>query len=428
MANQILQEFLNQQFIEPDQEEYITGLQKAAADFEKRLRGKRSRIPQVVLLSFDPEAPADEPLFAEVQELVVAKWRNFASKCQGRPITYLRAVMLTALEALSADTRLAGIIWLTASNYFRYTTATHREAIVLQVFLANISKVYEQAGWQNWELGQGEKLPDVPVIAQTGLDKVGGFKEEFAVNGLTKAAGSGGTFSTFTSNYSGQQETVKVGDAWATAFGTNAGNTVTSLVNSAIKNVNEVLGKAASAQQVSDYAATITQHLGIVADKLSRQTGSYNLRSRLLWLKESQYSVSQRKSYRIIAQAARPVALAYDATQEVPEVYPASVEYFLRETLLVADSQSEEEQTFERLLTDLAQNAASWQPLVTAAASAEPGRRSLLSFIAKLGQVGNELGEFELLTGLALTDAVSRADFVVWLFRELEVQKLVATK
>jgi hypothetical protein len=428
MANQILQEFLNQQFIEPDHEDYITGLQKAAADFEKRLRGKRSRIPQVVLLAFDPEAPADEPLFAEVQELVVAKWRNFASKCQGRPITYLRAVMLTALEALAADTRLAGVIWLTASNYFRYTTATHREATVLQGFLATISKVYEQAGWQRWKVGQGEKLPDVPVIAQTGLDKVGGFKEDFAVNGLTKAVGSGNTFSIFTSNYSGNKETVPVGDAWATAFGTNAGNTVTSLVNSAIKNVNEVLSKVASAQQMSDYAAAITQHLGVVADQLSRQTDSYNLRSRLLWLKESQYSISQRKSYRAVAQAARPIALAYDATQEVPEVYPASVEYFLRETLLVTDPQAEDEQTFESMLTAIAQDAASWQTLIAAIAPAEPGRRPLLSFIARLGQVGSELGEFELLTGLALTDTVSRADFAVWLFRELEVQKLVATK
>ncbi|MGI4871723.1 MAG: GTPase-associated system all-helical protein GASH [Janthinobacterium lividum] len=434
MATPILQEFLNQQFIEPDQEEYITGLQKAAVEFEKRLRAKRSRIPQVVLLAFDPEAPANEPLFAEVQDLVVAKWRNFASKCQGQPVTYLRAVMLTALEALAADARLAGIVWLTASNYFRYIKPTHREAMVLQGFLATVSQVYERAGWQSWELGQGEKLPDTPSISNANLGQALTLTSDYAEKQMKAsvfeeegATSNDEIFYRISSSYV-SNTAVSANEDWATDFGSIAGKTITNVANSAIREVNKVIANAASIEALNGFAAAITKQLGTVADKLERQTASHNLRSRLLWLKESQYSVSQRKSYRAIVQAARPVALAYDATKEVPEVYPASVEYFLRETLLVADPQAEEGHTFESLLADLTQDVASWQTTLTAATPAEPGRRPLLSFIAKLGQAGNEQEEFESLTGLTLTDPVSRADFAVWLFRELEVQKLVATK
>lgn len=429
MPTSILQEFLNQQFIVPEQDENVSSLQKAAADLEKRLRGNRRKdIPQVVLLAFDPQASADEPLVQQTQELVVAKWRNFAGKSQDQPVTYLRAVMLTALESLAADPKLAGVIWLTASNYVRYTASTHREAAVLQAFLERIGNTYETAAWKNWGLGQEVTLPAISLVADKKVTKISEITADPLTKELTAAAGGGGTFTTFTLRYSGQQETVPVGTAWATEFGTKASSAVTSLVNTAIGRVNNALSTAISDEHLRAYSAAITQHLTAVTNALLQQTASQDLRGRLLWLKETQYSVSQGTSYRAVTEQARPIVLAFDAAQLVPEIYPISIEYFLRETLAVTATQAGEEQTFETLLTALTTDDTGWRAALSTVPPAESGRRSLLTVIAHLGQSDRELASLQQMTGLRLTDLITQSDFTVWIFRELEVQKLLASK
>ena len=429
MPISILQDFLNQQFIVPEQDENISSLQKAAADLEKRLRGNRRKdMPQVVLLAFDPQASANEPLIQQTQELVVAKWRNFAGKSQDQPVTYLRAVMLTALESLAADPKLAGVIWLTASNYIRYTTSTHREAAILLAFLTRIGNIYEDAAWKNWGLGKDISLPEISTAADKSLNAIPGIASDLITKELTAAVGSGSAISTFTSTYSGHKETVPVDAAWATEFGNKAGSAVSSLVNTAISRVNTVLSTAISNEYLTAYSAAIKQHLTAVTTALVEQTASQDLRSRLLWLKETQYSISQGISYRTITDHARPIVLACDAAQLVPEIYPISIEYFLRETLAVAATQAEEEQTFEALLTTLTTDDTGWRAALSAVPAAEPGRRSLLTFIAHLGHSDSELASLQQTTGLKTTDLISQSDLTIWLFRELEVQKLLASK
>ncbi|MBO3273383.1 GTPase-associated system all-helical protein GASH, partial [Hymenobacter defluvii] len=113
MAQSILQSFLNEHIISIDQHEEFTFLQKAVTELEKRIRSKKIRISTVTQLAFDPELDSSEPLVAEVQELITTKWKAFSSKCRDRPIPYVRAIMLSALQQLSTEVSYAGIIWLT---------------------------------------------------------------------------------------------------------------------------------------------------------------------------------------------------------------------------------------------------------------------------------------------------------------------------
>jgi GTPase-associated system helical domain len=432
MAQSILQSFLNEHIITIDQNEEYGFLQKAVSEFEKKLRTKKYRIPTVVQLAFDPETDAAEPLVAEVQDLITSKWKAFPSKCKDRPIPYVRAVMLGALQQLSIDVPYAGMIWLTASNFFSYMKPLEREASILRGFLEGAGALFEQGSLHAWGVDNTDLVLPSLAISKAALPTVNSITKDYIVNQLALSVqgdDDGGNKDKFGTTYNpnyNRHQSVEVSSEWRASFSAIAGATVKAVADAITTSVNKSLTEAVSVKMLEEFTQAMTHHLSEINAIMQRQTASHNLRGRLLWLKETLYSTSQRVSYRRLPLALLGIVLALDAVELVPAIYPASIEYFLRETLREISADTEAEFAFADLLPELAATP-TLQTLLPVVAP-ETGRMSLLAFLKKLADGTTTDASFKAATGVGLDEQVSRQEVAVWLFRELQVLKLAETK
>lgn len=433
MAQSILQDFLNQNLISIDQNEEFNLLSKAAAEVEKRLGSKKSRLIQAVLVAFDPQTSPAEPLVSEVQEIITGKWKAFPSKCHDRPIPYVRAVLLAALQKLAAQSELAGIIWLTASNYLSYFNGAERETVLLSELLREIGNTYQQTVERDWSIGGKPNLPALPELKPVPITTVSTVKKEYVVEQMTLAVngsedqGNNNVLYSFQSGYNGQVN-IKASSIWAASFGQLAGGVIKRTADIVTESINKSLTEVVSTQQLTTYTASITSYLRALGEQTSQQTAAHNLRSQLLWLKESLYSDSQQASYRHLSEALGSVALATDMAALVPAVYPVSVEYFLREVLREAIDSMDANTTFAELLVAWQAELAGLATLLPVGTTFEPGRQPLLHFVRALATGAAQPADFEAATGLHLTDTLSWQQAGVWLFRELQAAKLASAK
>jgi hypothetical protein len=433
MAQSILQDFLNQNLISIDQNEEFNLLSKAAAEVEKRLGSKKSRLIQAVLVAFDPQTSPAEPLVSEVQEIITGKWKAFPSKCHDRPIPYVRAVLLAALQKLAAQSELAGIIWLTASNYLSYFNGAERETVLLSELLREIGNTYQQTVERDWSIGGKPNLPALPELKPVPITTVSTVKKEYVVEQMTLAVngsedqGNNNVLYSFQSGYNGQVN-IKASSIWAASFGQLAGGVIKRTADIVTESINKSLTEVVSTQQLTTYTASITSYLRALGEQTSQQTAAHNLRSQLLWLKESLYSDSQQASYRHLSAALGSVALATDMAALVPAVYPVSVEYFLREVLREAIDSMDANTTFAELLVAWQAELVGLATLLPVGTTSEPGRQSLLHFVRVLATGAAQPADFEAATGLHLTDTLSWQQAGVWLFRELQAAKLASAK
>lgn len=433
MTQSILQDFLNQNLISIDQNEEFNLLSKAAAEVEKRFGNKKSRLIQVALVAFDAQTSPAEPLVSEVQEIITGKWKAFPSKCHDRPIPYVRAVLLAALQKLATQPELAGIIWLTASNYFPYLNAAERETTLLSELLREIGNTYQQAVEREWNIISKSSLPALPELKSMPITTVSTVKKEYAVAQMTLAvngnedAGNDSVLYSFQNNYNGQIN-VKPSSTWAASFGRLAGGVVKETADIITNSINKSLTEVASTQQLTAYTSSITGYLRALGEQASQQTAAHNLRSHLLWLKESMYSDSRQASYRQLSAAVGSAALATDMASLVPAVYPVSVEYFLREVLREAIESMDANITFAELLVAWQAESVGLAVLLPVGTTPEPGRQPLLHFVRALATGAAQPADFEAATGLHLTDTLSWQQAGVWLFRELQAAKLASAK
>jgi hypothetical protein len=299
-----------------------------------------------------------------------------------------------------------------------------------------VGNTYQRESWKIWSIDNGYKETKMREIATVPITSATKINQDFASKKMLLAVkGSADEDNkqtiikySYTDRYgSVKSNEAEVEDDWATSFSNIAGGALTAIANQLTTDINKALTEAASLKQLTAYTEAITGYLREVGESMSRQTSSHNLRSQLLWVKESMYSTGQKTSYRKLPLALLPLALASDVADMVPEVYPISIDFFLRETLAEANALTDSTSTFEELLAELPAEQVVVQATLPAH-QLEVGRISLLAFVSDLATGTAQLADFERATGLHLSDTISRQDFGVWIFRELQVLKLTAAK
>lgn len=434
MSQSILQSFLNEHIIDIDQNEDFSNLTKSASELEKRLRNKKVRIIQASLVAFDPHVDPSEPLLQEVQEIVVSKWKAFPSKCKDKPVPYLRAVILSALQGLQNELTLSGIVWLTVSNFLPYFEYTDREAKLLNSFLKEFGNQFEQAGWKLWNVNEKPELPPFPEVKSELIEKVNPIKTDYAKDNLVAALGISGdgknseNFYSFQTDYYNNQVTIKPSEKWAESFSSIAGTAIEAIARHIINSLNKVVEQVVSIEYIENYSNQLVKYLSQVSNSIKDQGKAQNLRSQLLWVKESKYSVSQGKSYREIPVAVLPIVVALDLKEVVPSVYPISIDYFLKEIIINIDFNSHDQITFESIMKEFLSSATTLSSFESLGAQQEPGRLTLLVFVKELIAGRAVINDFEIRTGIKITDKISRANLGDWFFREFQAEKVITAK
>lgn len=418
----ILQQFLSAQIINIDEDENHEKLLKACGDLTKILSKDKAKLQKVAISAFDPTIDIDDPNLVETKNLIIKHWSTFINKCQNMPLTYIRAVMLESLQTLSSEQDLAAIIWLSAEIPSRYYILESREKPLLAELLTTCAEKYEKVGIERWSVSGtiASVAIKVPTMAET--KELPGIENNYIVEKLKAASVNSAivhnpSYGTFNTN----QE-------WVNGFSKIAGEGINELFAAIIKQTNESLETKANLDIFESFIESFNDQISAIFNKLIDRSVSTELRGQLLWFKEALYSTTQKNSYRKLTIEIAAVVMPYEFAKLVPEYCPVSTEFFLEETLLLADPLSREEVSLEMVFDLLISNAAKLKPYFNNYNTVKPGRSSLLAFIGYLVNGLQDKSAFNPMTGLMTENKVSWSDLSIWLYREFQVVKLINKK
>ncbi|MBL7908025.1 MAG: hypothetical protein JNK36_06140 [Bacteroidia bacterium] len=209
---------------------------------------------------------------------------------------------------------------------------------------------------------------------------------------------------------------------WPKFFAERAGQGLTDSINKALKKQ----AKSVSENQTQIQEA-VNKLLSQTQSEILERNSLLQMRTQLLWWKESCYSTSLNQSYRGQQNGLLQILLANDYSAFVPTIYPTSADYFLKEThrALVKDENKK-----IKVSEILKQVELSREELkkVFVEPTAELGRISLLNFIKGLVWNKYTAEQFKNLVGFDDTAEMTLSDFTVWLFHDMQSLKISTSK
>lgn len=432
MSNTILQNYLTLQFIPIDDESGVDKLNKSIEQLAKKLKKEKSRIAQFTLVAVDPNIPSDDEIIAEVQKLVITNWPVFVNKAGGNNLTtYNRVVILEALNQLGEESaEIAGIIWLTGSSTLKHYNLG-REKEILSEWLVSIGNKFELEARKNWAISDFKlnlKLPELsnselkPKSYEVNKDDL---KEKMeAAAGSHKVNDAGQQIATNGNRYSTAHNPFH----WVTDFGKLTSEAIATSINSVSKANNKEVATylTESNKQVSEYLKQLKPYFEELGKSLLNKSNSLDLRSQLLWIKESQYSESLNDSYRVLESSLLPFYIAYDIAKIVPAIYPISIDFLAKEIARATKTDMDE----EVLLTDAVETIIKNDTIKSLFPNKEliTSRNTLYNFIIAVANGSEKTTKLQAITGLNKDIKITKNELLVWLLHEMQVTKLSNSK
>lgn len=426
MAETLLQTYLNNQFVKTTEEGNINNLKKAIDELVKQLLKKRTKIIAYTLVAIDPQISENDPVVIEVEKIIIKKWpafKNNVTSTKDKATTYIRTVILEALTELAKDTELATLIWLSSRNLIQHYKL-HKEEEIITSLLQLFANQTEKSGQNLWEMSNNIAMPSFS-IPDVEVSKIPSHKN-YLIKRLTAAAGP-------TSIQDGTNLPIEDANAhwptstynWSTSFGEIAGTAIAASINDALKGQNKALSDIND--QVNVSLKGLDPFFKEVGKSLLLNSKVTNRRSQLLWWKETLYSSILGKSYRNMSPISSAIVMAIDLSAMVDPIYPESVNYLLKESM---KSIYGEQVDSEILLVDLLDKASKMndqeKSLLTVLSDDQEGRKTFGTALAnKLNNDNSNLFEE---IGIEKDVKLTLADFSVWIFHDLQSQKIASKK
>lgn len=420
MARSILQEYLNLQFIPLDDDSALDKLKKASAEIAKKLQKDKSKIIPYTLVALDPQITVDDSSLAEVKEVVIKHWSVFTTKASDLLVTYLRAVILEALQSISDNAHFAGVIWLTGSCAFPYYNLD-RETDTLKQWLEGIGHVYEQEAEGQWSIPSELKLGSPTQVTLNTTVNYSPVNAETLTTELKAAS--------VTSQYGGENPYgVNNWNTWPDYFSKRSGDGFAKEINRALSSQSSSLKKGLDGYntQLNEYFSGLGKYVESISKQMIMGTQSIQRRSQLLWVKEALFSVGQKISYRDIPKSNLPFVLAKDMQSLITFIYPVSVDFFTKEILRNVITDADVKLSFSNLLE--VDNLKSIQSILGTQNTIDSSRKPLISYIQRLVSNQTAIGQMESETGINPESKISLTDFTIYLLHDLQALRLITLK
>lgn len=390
MEASILHDFLRCNLITGNQN--LEQLAKIAAVLEIRLQKRKEKIITYTLVAFDRDIPPDEPILREVLELFTREGIPLPGDSNDIPRTIIRAVILETLYSLvKKNDPGVGIIWFTANNIINCYNLGREEKILVNILRRARDQV-EYKARETWDLEN--KLPEQFKLAPFQINR--SWEDNYPKNGV------------------------------------DTGSDLDKRLKNFAMHINKELNKHIKDQ--------IDVFLPKFADSFFRIAESIERRNRLIWWKESLYSRELKKSYRDMHKFWAPVTMAYDLSGFVDCLYPASVDYLLKEGILKVLNGKDKKIKFSKLMefyegeaeTDIGTaiygkkiyGEKVFEKKSIAKEIVAGGRMTLLSFIKALHGKLLSPRDFKDKLGIEPDNTIKSADFGLWIFHDLEALKI----
>jgi len=429
MSNSVLQDFLDNRFIKTADEGDLDKLRKASVEIQKHLRKKKSKTISYSLAALDPLISEGDPIICEAESILIKHWKAFknsVANTRDKPISYIQAVILDALQALSKDIEFAAIIWYSSCNIIKcYRLAGQEE--VLKAFLIPIGQQLEKYARNNWCIAESATVETVG-LANLSLPKLsqGNISTKEFENHLKAAAVHSG-WSAQAGGGENPHTPAQNNWQWANFFAERAAEGLAEEINSAFKEQSkslEVLNTSIK-KYLNSAFDEIQTYLEYASSSIPQATQSQNKRSDLIWWKQSLYSNTLDKGYRQLEKLVATLAMVVDLNNSLDEIYPKSVEYLLVETLRdVLGEDVNASIGLGELLVQLPKLDREAKNLLKGLATEAVGRKLFGSCLLAFMNGSMAEDEFFKCSGVEPGTQITFSELAVWLLHDLKAYSL----
>ena len=443
MAYEIIQDFLRQNLLDLGEDESRWEHLTTTADaIRNNLIKTRWKVAPYLLTALDSDCPADEPIFEEVEELLMQRWRllrqRFAAE---RPRQILRSIILQALHDLVREDHSSGcVVWLCGSSYVEHAHIPTATANIIGMILSS-----SQQAFSSLDIASDEKQEIVShEIDQDGVKSDKDIQPESVENATEFSEVNSKDFrnrktleliwaSFFGYSYQGgnipdkfrpvEQAIWDDIESWADEFPPR----VASFFLAFSKHIEKVIKQDAQSEFQS-----LLRRLTVEEQAISIRSNFGVMRQSVLWWKHSLFSPKLRLSYRQLDSPVAAICMAIDLSDMLPAAYPISVDFVLAETvadlLRHSDRTGFEKSSLGEILSEL-NNSNDLHVLDSQITSrTHPlGRGTLMDFVEALIQRQVSFNDLQAKVGCSFETEINVPEFSVWLFRNLQARKFDQT-
>lgn len=418
MENKLLQPLLQAGLLDiGDSDERLANIEKSIADVEAKLKKEQNLLPAYALVALDPFINSDEPVIVEVEAIIAAHWKALRAKFSETPVSIIRAVILHALYNVgTTDSKIARIIYLTTTNFYPYAKLG-REKEVVEKMITELGELAEKNASEEWSLETEEPKLKLSTLKISGitLNKVSVDEEELEENLKTAA-----------SNTPQGHNPTNHNPQWSKHFAENAASGISTAFNNAFSEIASSLSAESIEVPVNKFFIEFKKSLDQTLKSSFNSIQAVERRSKLLWWKETLYSSSLKDSYRSVNETVQPIIMADDLFMQLPDIVPVSVDYLLKDTLLLLNNKADEKIKFSELLEALSKesNKASLKRYFADIDSTSK-RISVTDFIALFIHGKAEPSSLKQYTGIESDEEVSLTDIAVMILHDSMAEHLL---
>jgi len=412
MKNELLQPLLKAGLLNiGDSDERLDNIEKSISDVENLLKENLGLIPSYTLVALDPNIGADEPVLIEVEAIIAEHWKALRAKFTETPVQIIRAVIINALYNIGKeDTRIARIVYLKAINLYPFVKLK-KEKDVIEQLITEFGDISEENASEEWQLeSEAPELKISPLkIDNLSFEEVEIDNDELK-DGLKIAANK------TQEGYNAYQHT----ELWSTHFSEKAADSISNTVNAAFSEFSSSVSADSIEKPINTFFTAFKSSLNQILEASFNSMQAVERRSKLLWWKETLYSSSLKNSYRSVNEIQQAVIMSKDLYEQLPSVVPASVDYLLRDTLLLLNSKAGKKAKFSEHLAEIAkgENQEILKNHLTKVQHQDK-RISVTDFITLLVYGEAVPSSFKHYTGIDDTNQVSLLDISVMILHDL---------
>ena len=355
------------------------------------------------LVALDPGCVPTDPVFERIEKSLKTHWRLLRQRFADRPRQIYRAIAFESLViAGSKHEKIFPLVWLTGKSYLPYAHLNN-ELEICRDFFRELGSLFDRA----YGITNITKLPQLQICPATPtLD----LEEQWAASISSAWPYKSTNLSTNNRNPNPQGSPSSFPrQEWINEFAPRAAQLLAGFYN----------------DQSKDLSNNIEEFLYNFVQDIQK---TVNLKSDMLWWRQTLYSSSQQQSYRDMEVVLASVIMAIDLHQQTPSVYPISTDYMLSEAVNTILSQhGRHSVTLENYLEmiDLEDNRNVLQSLFDAQKSND-GRNTLLA-LTQAYLYGRPIAKESIRQRLGITPDVEipLPHLAVWLFRDLQAQKII---
>ncbi|UUF12613.1 MULTISPECIES: GTPase-associated system all-helical protein GASH [Flavobacterium] len=345
MESKLLQPFLQAGLLDiGDSDERLVHITKSIEDLRVKLAANKGLLINYTLVALDPSISDTESVLIDTEAIVSANWKALRSKFTERPIPLLRAVILNALYDLGTENAsIARVIYLTATNFYSYAKLGKEKAII-EKMLHDLGNIAEENAVQEWSLTTTQPELKISTLKVSGLKF-----SEVKIDSKDLKAKLKTAANTSPEGYQPYHHA----DQWSTHFSTNATTGIENILTETFKSFSDGLSPTSIETPINKFFTEFKASLDQTLKASFSSIQAVERRSKLLWWKETLYSTSLENSYRTVDKFTKPFIMANDLFQQLPSIVPVSVDFLLRDTLLILEDSADEKISFSELLKSI---------------------------------------------------------------------------